>query len=145
MGETADETVPLDLPHPDEAPSHFPDLADVQRSFIESGGDFVVAEHAGHVVGMGGYRPSQADTVDVLRVRVHPAMRRQGVGRQVMAELERRAAAAGYRRARLDTATNQPEAVAFYRALGYGEDGTETRPGWSWTLVYFSKELLPRS
>jgi hypothetical protein len=58
-----------------------------------------------------------------------------------MTELEQRAARAGFVLAHLDTATNQPEAVAFYRALGYHEDGAETRPEWSWTLVYFSKPL----
>jgi hypothetical protein len=36
---------------------------------------------------------------------------------------------------------NQPEAVAFYRSLGYHEAGRETRPEWSWTLVYFIKPL----
>lgn len=41
----------------------------------------------------------------------------------------------------LDTSTAQPEAIAFYRALGYAESGRETRPDWHWTLVYFSKDL----
>ena len=58
-----------------------------------------------------------------------------------MTELEDRARAAGYASGTLDTATNQPEALAFYRALGYQQDRTETRPEWTWTLVYFSKPL----
>jgi hypothetical protein len=37
--------------------------------------------------------------------------------------------------------TNQPEAMAFYRSLGYREFGREHQPGWSWTLVYYLKEL----
>jgi ribosomal protein S18 acetylase RimI-like enzyme len=92
---------------------------------------------------MGGYRPTDGRGVEILRVRIHPALRRIGLGRAVMAELERRAAASGCATARLDTATNQPEALAFYRALGYVECGTETRHEWSWTLVYFSKQLSP--
>jgi len=43
---------------------------------------------------------------------------------------------------RLDTATNQPEAMAFYEALGYRETGREDRPGWWWTLVYYEKALV---
>ena len=41
----------------------------------------------------------------------------------------------------LDTATNQPEAMAFYGSLGYQEIGREHQPSWSWTLVYYAKVL----
>ena len=101
----------------------------------------MVAEHKGHIVGMGGYRPTDDERVEILRVRVHPALRGTGIGRAVMTDLEHRAANAGFSTAHLDTATNQPEAIAFYRALEYHEDGTETRADWAWTLVYFSKRL----
>jgi hypothetical protein len=33
--------------------------------------------------------------------------------------------------------------MAFYDALGYEQVGTETRPEWSWTLVYFRRNLTP--
>jgi ribosomal protein S18 acetylase RimI-like enzyme len=118
-------------------------LANVVESFIRAGGDFVVAEADGEVVGMGGYRPNSPQQVEVLRIRVHPALRRQGIGRSVMAEIERRARDAGFNEIHLDTATNQPEAIAFYQALGYQEIGREIRPGWSWTLVHFLKRLRP--
>ena len=90
---------------------------------------------------MGGFRPNNAEQVEVVRVRVHPAVRRRGVGRAVMLELEGRASERGYVEAHLDTATNQPEAIRFYEALGYRESGRETRPEWAWTLVYFLKRL----
>ena len=102
-----------------------------------------MAELDGHLVGMGGFRPSGPQRAEVLRVRVHPATRRRGVGRALMAGLERRAGQLGIRRLHLDTARNQPEAMAFYRGLGYREVGRERRPGWSWTLVYFEKDLGP--
>jgi ribosomal protein S18 acetylase RimI-like enzyme len=141
VGATADPSMPFDLPQPSGPPTAFPDLANVVETFVDCGGDFIVAEYEGHVVGMGGFRPSDAQRVEILRVRTHPALRRVGVGRKVMTELEQRAARVGFVLAHLDTATNQPEAIAFYRALGYHEDGTEARPEWSWTLVYFSKPL----
>ena len=72
-------------------------------------------------------------------------MRRMGVGAALMKELERRAAASGITRLHLDTADNQPEALAFYRALGYTEVGSETRPEWSWTLVFFEKDTTANS
>jgi predicted nucleotidyltransferase len=39
----------------------------------------------------------------------------------------------------LDTTVQQPEAVAFYRSLGYEEIGREQFPGWE--LIFFSREL----
>jgi ribosomal protein S18 acetylase RimI-like enzyme len=96
----------------------------------------------GHVVGMGGYRPDADARAEVLRVRVHPATRRRGIGRALMAELERRAAGNGVRTMHLDTATNQPAAMAFYQDLGYHEVGREHQPSWTWTLVYYVKPLV---
>lgn len=139
VGATADATVPSALP-PAESPT-FADLRDVRRAFHGAGGDFLVVDVASHLVGMGGFRPNDRGQAEMLRIRVHPAMRRRGVGRALMTALETRAAARGFREAHLDTATNQPEAVAFYLALGYQEVGRETRPGWTWTLVYFTKSL----
>jgi len=141
IGDTADPSMPLALPPAAAAPLSFPDLADVQAGFVAVGGAFLVAERSGHVVGMAGFRPDARGRVEVLRVRVHPAARRLGIGRALMAGIEARASAAGFAVAFLDTATNQPEAVGFYRGLGYAEVGRETRPEWSWTLVYFAKRL----
>ena len=141
VGETADASVPVPLAPAVEPPAAFPDLADVGASFLAVGGEFLVAELGGHVVGMGGYRPGADGRAEVLRVRVHPASRRRGVGRAVMTHLELRAALAGLHQMHLDTAVNQPEAMAFYQSLGYREVGRERRPGWSWTLVYYVKTL----
>jgi ribosomal protein S18 acetylase RimI-like enzyme len=140
-GETADPTMPLELPIPLEPPASFPHLADVERHFLNAGGEFLVAEQGAHLVGMGGIRPNSASEAEVLHIRVHPATRRQGVGRLLMNELEGRARDLGFRRLHLDTATNQPDAVAFYGALGYMDAGTETKPSWAWTLQYFTKSL----
>lgn len=143
VGETADEGVPLPLPASSTAPPEFPDLADIPGCFLAAGGDFLVAELDGSLVGMAGLRPSAAGHAEVLRVRVHPALRTRGIGRALMDAVERRAAELGFTEMVLDTAQNQPEAIAFYRALGYVETGRETQPSWTWTLVYFTK-ALPR-
>jgi ribosomal protein S18 acetylase RimI-like enzyme len=60
-----------------------------------------------------------------------------------MAALEFRATGRGFHETWLDTATNQPEAMAFYESLGYIEIGRERRPEWHWTLVYYLKHLAP--
>ncbi|WP_285681351.1 GNAT family N-acetyltransferase [Actinoplanes sp. NBRC 103695] len=142
IGETADSGVPIPLLPAVTPPAGFPDLADVEASFLAQGGEFLVVELDGHIVGMGGFRPGVEACAEVLRVRVHPAIRRRGIGRALMAELEQRAAQRGLRAMCLDTATNQPEAMAFYQGLGYREVGRECRPGWTWTLVYYVKTLV---
>jgi ribosomal protein S18 acetylase RimI-like enzyme len=60
----------------------------------------------------------------------------------LMTELEQRATHQGLRSVLLDTATNQPEAMAFYQGLGYREVGRERQPSWTWTLVYYAKNLV---
>ena len=141
IGHTADPTVPLDLPAASAAPIRFTDLADIPAHFIRPGGAFLVAERQGHLVGMGGFRPNASGQAEVLRVRIHPALRRTGIGRALMEDLEARATDRGFHQMFLDTATNMPDAMAFYRALGYQETGRETRPDWSWTLAYYTKQL----
>jgi ribosomal protein S18 acetylase RimI-like enzyme len=131
------------MPLPDRPPTAFPDLAEIPASFTRAGGDFLVVESDTRLLAMGGIRPTGNGSAEVLRIRVHPATRRRGIGALLMSALEDRARQLGIDRLQLDTATNQPEAVAFYRALGYEEVGTEHQPGWSWTLIYFAKDLAP--
>lgn len=141
VGSTADPTIPLELAARAGPPSAFPYLADIDRHFVGAGGEFLVVEISGHAVGMGGIRPNSAYQAEVLHIRVHPATRRRGVGRLLMSGLEARAWELGFQELHLDTATNQPEAIAFYRALGYVDAGTEMHPDWSSTLQYFTKRL----
>jgi ribosomal protein S18 acetylase RimI-like enzyme len=144
VGETADLSVAFPLPPAEALPTAaFDDLTDPGKTFTAAGGDLIVAEVDGHIVAMGGFRPvaEVPGRVEILRERVHPARRRLGFGAAIMNALETRAAARGYRQAWLGTATNQPEAMAFYRNLGYREIARETRPEWNWTLVFYLKDI----
>jgi ribosomal protein S18 acetylase RimI-like enzyme len=143
IGATADPSVPLPLLPTAQPPAAFPDLADIRSYFNDAGGDFLIAELDGHIAAMGGIRPNRRGQAEVLRVRVHPATRRRGIGRHLMTALEDRARQLGLPETHLDTATNQPEAIAFYQSLGYQEVGREHQPSWTWTLVYFVKILGP--
>ncbi|GIG21283.1 N-acetyltransferase [Cellulomonas chitinilytica] len=58
-------------------------------------------------------------TAELKRIWTHSAHRRRGLARRVLAELERRALAAGYPRIYLTTGPRQPEAAALYVATGY--------------------------
>ena len=58
-------------------------------------------------------------TAELKRIWTHSAHRRRGLARQVLTELERRAADRGYARVYLTTGPRQPEAVGLYVAAGY--------------------------
>jgi ribosomal-protein-alanine N-acetyltransferase len=81
-------------------------------------GPFLVAEADGRIVGtaMGswdGRRPW------ISRVAVAPDMRRCGIGRRLMAEVERGLAALGADRFLLDTGAENAVAQSFYESQGY--------------------------
>jgi GNAT superfamily N-acetyltransferase len=58
---------------------------------------------------------------DLKRMWVSPAVRGLGLGRRLLAELERRAAEHGCRAVRLETNRALVEAIAMYRSSGYRE------------------------
>jgi GNAT superfamily N-acetyltransferase len=137
------------------------DLRDVEASYLEAGGEFLVgvlpeAEAApaagrvadGALVAMGGFLPSEAGHADertvegaaeLHRMRVAPAHQRQGYGRQLLAALERRAREAGFDRLLATTATRQRASTRFYPAEGYTETGRSTHGDYE--LIHFEKEL----
>jgi ribosomal protein S18 acetylase RimI-like enzyme len=79
---------------------------------------FLVAEAAGKLVGavMGGYDGRRGI---VYHLAVSPGSRRQGIGRSLMAEIERRMAAGGCAKSYLLATPDNAEAVNFYRRLGW--------------------------
>lgn len=59
----------------------------------------------------------------VLSIGVHPGFRRRGVGTALMKVAEDHAQHKDSRLIRLEVSTKNEQAVSFYRALGYREDG----------------------
>lgn len=83
-------------------------------------GAFVVAYLDGHPVACGGIRPHTASgAAELKRMYTRPDARRRGVGRALLARLERDARDLGYDRIVLETGTKQPEAIALYEHFGY--------------------------
>lgn len=64
------------------------------------------------------FRPGDAE---IKRMYVSATARGNGHSRQLLAVLERSAAAAGRQRIVLETGTRQPEAIGLYRSAGYAE------------------------
>jgi ribosomal protein S18 acetylase RimI-like enzyme len=69
----------------------------------------------------------------VYRLAVHPGLRRSGLGRRLVAELEQRLRARGCEKLNLLVERDNPDAIAFWRHLGYAEDD----------VVFLGKWLTP--
>jgi ribosomal protein S18 acetylase RimI-like enzyme len=90
------------------------------------------------------WKPNARHRAEVQKLLVHTTVRRRGLGRQLMAEIERAALADGRTLLVLDTATDAAEAL--YRSLGYTEIGVIPRyaglpNGELVATMIFAKEL----
>jgi GNAT superfamily N-acetyltransferase len=84
-------------------------------------GRLLVARLHQRPVGCGAVRRLDAETAEIKRMWIDPAARGLGVGRRLLAALERAAAELGCRVVRLDTAAALTEALALYSSAGYRE------------------------
>jgi GNAT superfamily N-acetyltransferase len=93
-------------------------------AFTGPGTAWLVGYDDDRAVCCGGLRPLEAAVGEIKRMFVTDTARRRGHGRTLLAALERRAAAAGYRHVRLFTTEVLVEARALYESAGYGHAGT---------------------
>ncbi len=84
-------------------------------------GLFLVARLRDEPVGCGGLKFHAGAPAEIKRMWVAPSARGLGLGRRLLAELERQAGASGARAVRLETNRNLTEAIAMYRTAGYRE------------------------
>ena len=105
------------------------DAVEVEKYYLETGGEFWVVERAGQIVGTGGYHPIPRgdNAVEIRKMYLLPEARRHGLGRFLLAQLEQAAAAKGFKEVWVETATVLKEAVILYERNGYrAESGVET-------------------
>jgi DNA-binding MarR family transcriptional regulator len=84
-------------------------------------GLFLVATLRGEPIGCGGLKLPRGRPAEVKRMWVAERARGLGLGRRLLGELERRAAAAGCDTIRLETNRALTEAISLYRSSGYEE------------------------
>ena len=94
-----------------------PDLQDIADSYRD--GIFLVACLEQQIVCTGALLPRSAKTAEILRMSVARPLRRQGVGRQMLAELCCRAYQRGFSQVILETTATWQNAIAFYQAFGF--------------------------
>ena len=106
----------LSRTYPEPGANHFgldPD------EVAEGHGAFLLVCRGGVPVGCGAVRRLDAETGELKRMYVSPAVRGAGLGRRLVAALEAEARALGVRRLVLETGTRQLAAMALYRATGF--------------------------
>jgi nicotinamidase-related amidase/GNAT superfamily N-acetyltransferase len=82
-------------------------------------GAFLIVYRDGAAVGCGALRLLDAETAELKRMYVAPAVRGTGLGRRLLTALEAEARALGVRRLVLETGVRQAAALALYRATGF--------------------------
>src|SRR5262249_9828880 len=84
-------------------------------------GLFLVATLRREPVGCGALKFHDGEPAELKRMWVADSVRGLGIGRRLLGELERRAAAGGARIVRLETNNALTQAIALYRSSGYRE------------------------
>jgi DNA-binding MarR family transcriptional regulator len=117
------------------------DFSTELRGFRPPAGLFLLATVRGEPVGCGGLRLDGSDAAEVKRMWVAESARGLGIGRRLLVELERHAAAEGARTVRLETNGALTEAIGLYRSAGYREvDAFNDEP---YAHHWFEKRLRP--
>lgn len=115
------------------------DLEDIEKNYLQSGGEFLVGTLDGRVVAMGAlHRISDAEA-ELKRMRVEPEFQRRGFGRLMLESLEERALELGVTKLKLDTTARQVGARRLYECAGYSVSGTgKIGP---FDCLFYEKEL----
>ena len=88
-------------------------------AFVPPDGVFLIVSVDGTDVGCGGIRRLSPSRFEVKHLWLDPTARGQGLGKKLLAELERRAAAFGASEVVLDTNDSLEAAGGLYRSTGY--------------------------
>jgi putative acetyltransferase len=109
------------------------DVMDVEQYYLacgaspagNRGGEFWVIEDNGTIVGTSAYYPClieedcDSNAVEIRKMYLHPQIRGQGLGKYLLAQLERSIFERGYREIRIETASVLTAAVKLYKSSGY--------------------------
>ena len=98
------------------------DLKDIESSYFEQGGTFLVLEEEdGSIVGAYGLYPMERHTCELRKMYLHKAHRGQGLGKLLLEDALSRARQLGFRKMVLETASVLKEAIALYKSYGFVE------------------------
>lgn len=130
------------------------DLHDVEGTYLDTNGEFLVGEIGGEVVAIGAFRPATGyitefldgiseNSAEIKRMRVAPERQGNGYGTQIFIELEERAQERGYAELVLDTGPTQEAAKRLYEANGFEEQSRELMKvvDQTFVLIFYRKNI----
>jgi N-acetylglutamate synthase-like GNAT family acetyltransferase len=115
------------------------DLHNIDSEYIQNGGEFLVAECEGMVVGMGALRRKDEHCGEIKRMRVDPKYWRGGIGQTLLTRLEETAKRNGIKKLVLDTSIFQHSAQKLYEKNAYREIRREVIHGYP--CIIYEKEI----
>ena len=101
-----------------------PALIDIDEELLANN-EVIVAEHGDTIVGFVSLAAQDGNDAEIADIFVEPSRWRNGIGRELMFAAEREAAAWGATRLHV---VGNPNALAFYTALGFATVGEEKTP-----------------
>ena len=98
------------------------DMDDIQRSYFDDGGTFLVMVDGERIIGTGAIKKWNDEIGELKRLWFLKEYRGQGLGHRMTTELLNFARTKNYRRVRLETdPVAQSHAIQFYKRLGFYE------------------------
>lgn len=98
------------------------DMDNIEQSYFENGGIFLVTTENDTVIGTGAIRKLEGGVCELKRLWLLSEYHRKGLGFRMMQELLSFAREQGYQRVRLETdPIYQKRAIEFYKRLGFYE------------------------
>jgi N-acetylglutamate synthase-like GNAT family acetyltransferase len=92
---------------------------------LQDSGTFLVVDGGDGVLAACMYLEKRGDHIYLGMLAVHPSQQQRGLGRRMMADAERQAAALGCHAIDIRIVDRRAELPPFYRALGFVDSGTE--------------------
>lgn len=105
------------------------DVLDIEKYYLDRGGEFWVIEEDGNIIGTSAYYPCIVEAtqpgnrdekaVEIRKMYLYSKVRGQGLGKYLLAQLEQAIFDRGYREIRIETASVLIAAVKLYESSGY--------------------------
>jgi ribosomal protein S18 acetylase RimI-like enzyme len=120
-------------------PYHDNDLNDIEGTYINNGGEFLVGTRNEEIIAMGALKRISADRAEIKRVRVRQDCQRRGYGETILLRLIELAVKTGFKELCLDSVVDNVPAQRLFDKCGF----TEIRRGkvGKYDLVFYTKKL----